>query len=391
MLSWKLKTRGVQPIGLDIGNNSIKMIQLARSEGNIGILAVDKVRFDDGMGADAEEKRSSIVSAIRGMLEENHFHGRKVVSCLPSDRVRVTSLRLADIDEEEIAAALNGEVVHRFGFDPDRDVINYVYAGSIHEGDKVKNELIIFAIENEAIRHHIGMLEEAKLLPVALDTVPCALFRSFERLQRREGDGARTMVVVEVGSQHTTVVFGRGTEISFVKQIPIGGETFNHEVAKALDIGIREAEILRTKLKLESTAGVGLEENKSDGFYGSAGAAVDPATRQVVVDAVTRVAEKLVNEISLCFKYYMVTFRRNYVVHALFAGEEANENILMNELRRKLPFEVEVAQPLMGFDFVQEGTRIYFDGDQRGLLSEWAVAVGLSLKRWENITCAHMV
>lgn len=391
MLSWKLKARSVQPIGIDIGRNSIKMIQLARREGRTGILAVDKVQFDVGMNNDAEERRNFVISAIGQMLAENHFHGRKVVSCLPSDRVRITGLRLADIQEEEIEAGLRGEFVQQFGFDPDRDVINYVYAGSIHEGDQVKDELVIFAVENEAIRSHIGMLEEAKLRPVALDTVPCALFRSFERLLRRQEDSERTVFLVDVGSQHTTVVFGCGTEISFVKQIPIGGETFNQEVARTLDVRTSEAEILRGKLKLESMANIGLESKSSDRYSGSMRWGLDASTRQVMVDAIGGVAEKLTREISLCFKYYTVTFRGKHVEQGVFAGEEANENILLNVLRRELPFEVEVAQPLKGLDFANEGTKIYFDSDQRGLLCEWAVAVGLSLKHWEDVGCSHMV
>ncbi len=64
MISWKLKTRGQQPIGLDIGHNSIKMIQLAVNEGHISILAADMVHIDAGTNGDGEERRSFVISAI---------------------------------------------------------------------------------------------------------------------------------------------------------------------------------------------------------------------------------------------------------------------------------------------------------------------------------------
>ncbi|HEW79478.1 MAG TPA: hypothetical protein ENH34_05910, partial [Phycisphaerales bacterium] len=112
----------------------------------------------------------------------------------------------------------------------------------------------------------------------------------------------------------------------------------------------------------------------------AAGQGLDASTRQVVVDAVSAVAEELAREISLCFRYYTVTFRGRRVERAIFAGGEAYEKILLNVLRRQLAVEIEVAQPLKGFDLSGEKANVNFDSDRRGLLCEWAVAVGLGLK-----------
>ncbi|GAI77580.1 unnamed protein product, partial [marine sediment metagenome] len=197
---------------------------------------------------------------------------------------------------------------------------------------------------------------------------------------------------VDVGSRFTTVVFGRGGEISFVKQIPIGGEKFNREIAARLGISVNEAEMLRGKLGMERSASAerGLvvpalgatEQGSSVPILqgGQNGAGLDASTRQVMVDAMGIVAEELAREISLCFRYYTVTFRGKRVERAIFAGGEAYENILLNVLRRQLTVEIEVAQPLKGFDMMN----INFDSDRRGLLCEWAVAVGLSLKGWDG-------
>jgi type IV pilus assembly protein PilM len=390
MISWKLKSRSLLPIGLDIGHNSVKMIQLVMNGGQISVLAADKVRIDRSIDGDGEKRRSFVISAIKQMLAEGKFRGRNVVSCLPNDRLKITSLRLAEVEDEKIEQALRKEVAQRFGLDPDKDAINYVLAGNVRQGDEIKNELILFAADDETIKSHIGMLEEAQLRPVGIDTVPCALFRSFDRSLRRQEDREQTVVFVDVGSRFTTVVFGRGGEISFVKQIPIGGEKFNREIAARLGISINEAETLRGKLRMERSAsderglwapasgateqggGVPISQGGQNGDL------LDASTRQVMVDAIEVVAEELAREISLCFRYYTVTFRGKRVERAVFAGGEAYENILLNVLRRQLTVEIEVAQPLKGFDMMN----INFDSDRRGLLCEWAVAVGLSLKGW---------
>jgi len=383
MISWSFKTRGLQPIGLDIGHNSIKMIQLVMDGGQMSVLAADETRIESSINGDEQARRSFVVSAIKRMLAKGNFHGRDVVSCLPSGKLKITSLRLAEAEKDEIEQALRKEVVHRFGLDPDKDAMDYVVAGSVHQGDEVKNELILFATDNETIKNHIVVLEEAGLRPVAIDTIPCALFRSFERSLRRQEDRDCTVVFVDVGSRFTTVVFNHGGKISFVKQITIGGEKFVQEIAAKLDIDIIEAEMLRESLRVKKCLSAPKSGSTEHAFADNS-QKIDTSTRRVMIDAVSAVAEDLAREISLCLRYYTVTFRGKRVERAFFSGGGAYEDILLNVLRRQLTVEIEVAQPLKGFDLSSERTNVNFDSDRRSLLCEWAVAVGLSLKGWNK-------
>ena len=396
MISLGLKTRDLRPIGLDIGHNSIKMIQLVINGEQISVIAADKACIGSDINGDEQERRSFVISAIKRMLARDNFRGRNVVSCLPNDRLKITSLRLAEAESDGIKQALRREVVQRFGLDPDRDAMDYLVAGNVRQGDEIKNELILFAVDNETIKSHIEMLEEARLTPVAIDTIPCALFRSFERSLLRQEDRECTVVFVDVGSRFTTVVFGRGGKISFVKQIPVGAEKFNKEIAAKLGITASEAQMLRETLQMEnglSTPKSGsVEQAPADtedpqtqcGELGKAEHKLDASTRQMMVDVVNAVVEELAREISLCLRYYTVTFRGKGVERAVFTGGGAYENILLDVLRRQLTVEIEVAQPLQGFDLSSERTNLNFDSDRRGLLCEWAVAVGLSLKGWNG-------
>ena len=393
MISSKLKIRGQRPIGLDIGHSSIKMIQLATNGGHISALAANKVCVEPRVNGDTEVGRGFIVSTIKQMLAEGDFRGRNVVSCLPNERLKITSLRLAGTESKEIEQALQKEAVQRFGLDPDKDSMSYVLAGDVRQGDEIRNELILFAADDKSIRSHIELLEEAGLTPVGLDALPCALLRSFERSLRRQEDKERTVVFVDVGSRFTIVVFSRGGEISFVKQISIGAGNFGQEIAAKLAVGVNEAEMLRGKLRMEGAASeargcpVSAQDSTSqddiaDPKHGQEQLpTLDASTRQVMVDAISAVAEKLAKEISLCFRYYTVTFRGRRVERAVLSGGGAYEKILLNVLRRQLAVEIELAQPLRGVDMMN----VRFDGCKRGLLCEWAVAVGLSLKGWNGV------
>lgn len=402
MISWKFKIHGVCPIGLDMGYSSVKMIQLAVNGGYRSVIAAAKTDIDPTLNGDREARRSFVISAVKRMLANGGFRGRNVISCLSNDSLKIASLRLGQADDVKIEQAVKKEMQPRFGLDPDKDIVHYIVAGDVRHGDEVRSELILLAVDSETVKNHIDMLTEVGLRPVAVDAIPCALFRGFERLLQRQEDREQTVVFVDVGSRFTTVVFGRVGEISFIEQVPIGSARFDQEVAAKLGVDISGAQMLRRTVRAErsSTAvgwglasvkanGGGRMQQEQDGAEDSFGAdlensrpfdgvrqRLDASTRQAVIDAVSAVAEELAKEISLCFRYYTVTFRGRRVERAVFAGGGAYEDILLNVLRRQLAVEIELAQPLKGFDLMN----VDFGSDRRGLLCEWAVAVGLSLK-----------
>jgi len=353
------------------------MIQLAINDNQIDVVAADEARVDAGNDSNSEERKRSIILAIKQILAKGEFHGRNVVSCLPDDRLKITSLRLAEAGTVQIKQALDKEATHRFGLDPANDAIHYLVAGSVRQGDEIKNELILFATDDETIRSHIAMLEEAQLRPVAIDTIPCALFKCFERSLRRQEDKERTVVFVDVGSRFTTVVFGRGGEICFVKQINIGGERLNQEIATKLNINFNEVQMLRGRLRMAKEPS-SPQTNSTKQASKSTRQWLNASTQQVMIDAINKIAEELARELSLCFRYYTVTFRGRRVEKAVFSGGEAYENILLDYLRQQLKIEIEVAQPLRGFNM----GNIKFDDRKQDSLCEWSVAVGLSLKGW---------
>ena len=102
MISWGIKTRGLRPIGLDIGHNSIKMLQLAIDGEQVSVVAADEVRLNTGMNPDDQTGQQFVVSAIKQMLARGNFQGKKAISCLPSGKLRITSLRLGQTEEDGI-------------------------------------------------------------------------------------------------------------------------------------------------------------------------------------------------------------------------------------------------------------------------------------------------
>jgi type IV pilus assembly protein PilM len=359
--NWITANPRIQPIGLDLGHSSLKMVQLAVRDGKVKVLAARRVPVK----GDGPERDSAVIGAIQQVLADGQFRGREVVSALPIDKVRITSLRLPEDETDQADKILRREAAERFDLDPARDAIDYILAGSVRQGDEVKNEYILFAVDYATVEGHIRLLEEAGLTPAAVDASPCALFRAFERSLRRQEDRERTIIFTDVGYRYTTVVFGRGGEVCFVKQIALGMSQFNDDVASALGIAAPEAESFRLRVQRDDS--------------------VDAATRCHVVDALNMTSEQLAGEIALCLRYYTVTFRGKRVERAVVAGGGAYEQVLRDALRRHLSVEVEVAEPLRGFEYCPDK----MDREGPSGFADLALAVGLGLKGLDTLPAAQ--
>lgn len=371
------------PIGLDITDDSIKMLQLGYKQGQLAVTMAKRVSLSTE--EDEPQRKQSVVAAIHGMLEEGGFRGKQVVTCLPNDAWKVTSVRLDPADSVRTGAELNKEAAYRFGLDPEVDAIRYLPAGEIRHGDQVKQEMILFGAEDGRIRSHISFLEESRLVPVGIDPLPCALFRGHIRQMRRQRDKEQAVMYVHVGSRDSTVVFGIQGEICFIKQIPIGVVHVDREIADKLDVSMEEAQRMRLSLRHSARDGHTLagpdvssrgkpqaRPAQEPDSGKTAAASLDQATRQALLDPMNSIAEQLINEISLCLRYYTVTFRGQRVGSALVSGVGADTPLLIDTFRRHLPFGVGVVESFRGLKSLG---RLSQDPP-----TEWAIAIGLALK-----------
>ena len=360
MFEFLLKQKA-QPIGLDIGHSVIKMIQLSQQDNTICVEAAEEESLDRTLEPGSEKWYQQVAGLIKDMHARGGFKGQEVISCLPGDMLKIKSLRLDTDWAEAVEDTMRTEVAQRFGLDAERDEIRYLVAGNAYQGDQIKSEVIFFGIEQEQLKRHIELIEQAGLIPVSMDTVPNALFRCFKTTLRRREDQDLVSVFVDLGCQFTTLIIGRGQEIAFIKQIPIAGDELNQQVSTRLGIPLTEAIALRDRLRNAQTEHV------------------DAETKRAVIDAMSGSIENLAHEISLCFRYYAVTFRGQRPAEAAFAGGEAYESVLIEALRKQLGVAIRVAEPLRGFDL----TGANFDRRPNPQMCEWAIAVGLALKGLE--------
>jgi len=366
------------PIAIDIGADSIKMLQMHKVAGAVSVCACGRWRFPSSFGGDPAQRRLQTAAAIRDILRSSAFQGRRVMTAFNARQLGIKNIRLPHMPDHDMAEAVKWEAKERFSFEVGPDQLKYLNAGQIRTGGETRDEIIMMAVPQEVVEDHLSMLHELGLTPDYIEAEPVALFRTFERFLRRRADEQAVSIILNVGRSGARVVVARGRQIVFIKNIDIGGRAFDQAVAKRLNLPLEEASEMRLRAMHENFDARQQGENDTETRDGADSA--DPKRYESVLyairDAIRGDAEALAKEIGLCVRYCSVTFRGMRPQRVVLTGGEAYDSGLRELMTEYLGIECVIGRPLKGIDV----SAVDFGGDRRGMLSEWAVCTGLALR-----------
>jgi type IV pilus assembly protein PilM len=345
---WTRKRTG--PIGVDIGSRSVKLLQFDADQTRLCEAVRWDLPFEPSPNPDRQNDR--VAEAIRRAREGRDFRGRDAVLCLGAGNLFVQNIRVAQAEGDELTKIVNFEALGRVPFSGEEAEIRYIEADNVKQGDTFRREVILLACHRPSLERLLSVAEQGGLRPVAVDVEPAAMLRCYSRQFRREDDQQRRVMFVNVGASSTVAVIARGSDTMFVKYIDIGGRHFDEAVTRHLKMTPGDASALR-------------RHNNDRGEVHR-----DPEIAQGINNALRPTLDKLMQELSLCLRYYSVTFRGQPLDRIVLGGGEATES-LSQWLSAWLDLPCDLGNPLRPFEKRNMTERI----------GQWDVAAGLALKQ----------
>jgi len=351
MVGW-LGRRRYGPIGVDIGSRSVKLLQLSGDRCRLHEAAQWDLPLAEGH--DSSQRDQQIVEAIRHVREGRNFRGREAVFCLGARELFVQNIRVAQANGDDLHRIVHYEAAGRLPFSKEEAEIRYLEAADVRQGDTIRREVILLACHRPAIKRILSVAARTGLTPLAIDAEPVALLRCYARQFRRDDDQQRRLMFVNLGASTTKVVIARAADAMFVKYLDLGGQHFDEAVAGYLKMPLADAAALR-----RHNGDRRVEQR-------------DPEITRSINEAVRPMLDRLANELSLCLRYYSVTFRGQPLKQIMLGGGEANE-ALAEWIAARVDLPCEVADPLRPYEKTTLG----------GRLGQWDVAAGLALRENE--------
>lgn len=351
-------------IGLDIGTSGVRMLQLSDRDGEPLVQAAAHYEYASELSG-PDERLEVLRGFVREALATQPFSGREVVTALGTSEFQMKNIRLPRMPAEELDGAVQFEAQDRFDFSGRQAQYRYLPAGEVRHGNEIKEEVIVFAVDEELVLQRLELLKSLNLQPAAMDITPCAIARSFVRFLRRSEDVSAVNIFLEFGRTGTSVVITRGTELSFLKVIDIGGEQMNAAVARSLNLTKEEAAELRVRIMHESAV-----------CRASDRPCVPEEIRSRALDAVRPIVERISRDVQLCLRYFAVTFRGQRPDSVTLVGGEAHEPAIRQIFASTIDIPCTIGHPMRGVGRAE----LTASRDDRTLQPAWTVAMGLALR-----------
>ncbi len=326
-------------IGLDIGVSSIKIACLEKHGEGWKLLGLGEAGSPSG-GTQLLSAETRLAESIKKLVADLGIKTRLAISALPEQSTTSRVLSFPPMKEKEIYKAIFYEA-ETFVPHPIEEVqIDYQIL------QKTSERILTFVVaaQKTIIERYEKIINEAGLVPVAIETTAIALSRCVP------DNINKPVMILDLGARNSTMVVAKNNSIYFTRTVPFGGEAFTRSLSVALGMDSFQAE----------------EYKKAYGFKGGEW---EGKIHQALLDVFVRLGEEI--------KKGFLSFQEEWqeqVSFLMVAGGGASLPGLTEELVKILGIEVQINQPLAGIDL--EGAKWLVESKED--LARFALSIGLA-------------
>ncbi len=348
-------------IGLEMGPDRLNLVQMQWIEGKLAVRAAASLPYP--------RSREAVLLApdeLRALLKlafaRHPFQGRRVVSCLPADQVKIITVSYRPADDKPAAEPIVAELRERLKGELDNMVVDFMVLRE-EDMDSGKRHALVALAPRERVLSYLDSLTDAGLQVNALDIGPAALARLVSHAgARRYGEFPTTpnslVINFAKDASYLTVVWGR--RVMLDRAIDFCENRLLKRLETVLDMS---RELAMAMLYPQDASGV-----RQGG--------VEDETRRMVDEVLGPELALLQQEIGKTL-VYMASLTRGKSVDVIWlTGRAARYPGTADSIRQQSKVPVYLLNPLA--EFATEGER--HDDGGLGTMAGIALTTGLALR-----------
>lgn len=332
------------PFGLDIGTNSIKILQLACDQGGeikIINLAIEELP-KEAQGGNPEARKRILPEILKKLVNEKGLKGDCFVIA-PYPSFKVDLIRLPQMPASEIDKALRWEIRQTVQVDLNEISLDYL----VLEGQKEKflgNQIGVLAVyaPKRDVFEHLSLLESVSLNPLAIDIEPLADLAVLDYIRKAVSD--EVTLFLDFGAGKTSLSIICDNELISTRFLNITGNSLTKTVSEYCNISWEEAE------NLKKTFGLAASSTEQT-IAGSSDKAIQAR------NAILPLLENMAQDIEQTFKYFSYQVTQSQITRfekVILSGGSSRLLGLPVFLRNRFKIDVEMINSLAGFESLGE-------------------------------------
>ncbi|OGC52776.1 hypothetical protein A3D91_01950 [candidate division WWE3 bacterium RIFCSPHIGHO2_02_FULL_38_14] len=240
-------------IGLDLGKNNFRAVELENNKGKItllrfGIYENPKINIE----GDNKEDLANYANAVKEFFSETGFTTQNVVVALPEHQVFMRVIKMPMMSDKDLDNSIRFEAeqyipmplkevnLSHQKIDPDLD-------------DKNKINVLIVAAKKSILEKYVEILKMAHLMPKGMEPEALSVGRVLGDSEERPS----ASIIIDIGVSSSLIIITYRGFVRFTRSIPFGGDVLTRSIQQALSLDYNQAE--------EYKKAYGLDPNHAEG------------------------------------------------------------------------------------------------------------------------------
>ncbi len=242
-------------LGIDIGNSSLKMVELRKKNRKIylsnyafseNVSEVNFTKIDD---------INYLAQAILKVRQEAGITATKVTASLPTFTVFSSIINLSNVDKKNLVTAINEEAKKVIPLPLEEMILDWKVIPGVDGKIPSRGNMRVFITGSpkKLVRKYIDVFKKANLNLVSLETETFSLVRSLV------GDDKETIMIVEIGANSTDIFIVKESIPVLNRSLSVCASTITSVLAEKLGMTFAQAEQFKLDLSVSFS-----KEDKDD-------------------------------------------------------------------------------------------------------------------------------
>jgi type IV pilus assembly protein PilM len=243
----RLQKKQSPMIGIDIGSNYIKIVQMKNYRLNkLGVSEIPEGIINQGR----IEALDPLVEVIKRTMKSNKIKGKECALCLSTNELIVRELKMPEMGESQIMDNIRHEITSFLPLNHDEYCIDYkILDYKKAEGtDSGELRLLVAAVPNTVVRTYINTLKKAGLKVVYVDVLPSIAGKLCKWISIQKGTAIlNNFCMIDFGARTTQIIILKNGNYFIHKIISGGGDYLTGVIADKSGMDMIEAEEYKKK------------------------------------------------------------------------------------------------------------------------------------------------
>jgi type IV pilus assembly protein PilM len=337
-------------IGLDIGSNAVKMVEIDRSKKGFELEYVGLAPLPDGAIVDKSIKKADLVGNAIKALHSLSSRNKYVSTSLAGKAVIIKQVTMTSMTDSQLEKQIQMEAEPYIPFDIKDVDLDFFIMGDRPEKEG-SMEVVLVAAKKDYMAEYLDLVKSLNLIPVVVDVDPFALEVMYEFCYPNVQE--EIVALVNVGASTININILKSGASQYTRDLPIGGDTITREIMRFFDVDFDRAENIKRGADLDK---------------------VNPRNLRKIFQ---RSVDYFVSELQKILDFFSANVSYDPIQKIFLSGGAAATYGLASTMESELNVPVEIIDP---FRSLRVNEKVFDLEYLNSVGAQMAVAVGLALR-----------